>query len=82
MLIATGGTIGFVKRGSVASLIAGGGSGLALGYGVRRQTVDRRDVGVIVGELQGWEGAELSGGLDERRADEVVLQLCRSSCWW
>ncbi|BGP14603.1 hypothetical protein JCM10213_001950 [Rhodosporidiobolus nylandii] len=34
-LIAVGGLMGFLKRGSVASLVAGGGSGAVLAYGVK-----------------------------------------------
>ncbi|GAA5995497.1 hypothetical protein JCM5350_006014 [Sporobolomyces pararoseus] len=33
-LISVGGLMGFLKRSSVASLVAGGGSGLSLAYGV------------------------------------------------
>ncbi|GAA5823770.1 hypothetical protein JCM10212_000879 [Sporobolomyces blumeae] len=33
-LISLGGVIGFVKRSSIASLVAGGGSGALLAYGV------------------------------------------------
>ncbi|GAA5946549.1 hypothetical protein JCM3765_000289 [Sporobolomyces pararoseus] len=33
-LISVGGLMGFIKRSSVASLVAGMGSGLLLGYGV------------------------------------------------
>ncbi|GAA5855538.1 hypothetical protein JCM8547_007880 [Rhodosporidiobolus lusitaniae] len=47
-LITLGGTIGFLKRGSVASLVAGGGSGAALAYGVQRQRANPKDVAVIV----------------------------------
>lgn len=32
-LVAAGGIMGFVKKGSVASLIAGGGSGVLAGWG-------------------------------------------------
>ncbi|GAA5948799.1 hypothetical protein JCM21900_005303 [Sporobolomyces salmonicolor] len=48
-LIGIGGLMGFLKRGSVASLAAGSGSGALLAYGVRRQQFNRRDVGLVVG---------------------------------
>lgn len=42
--------MGFVTKQSVLSLLAGGGSGALLAYGVRRQRADPRDVYLIVGE--------------------------------
>ncbi|GAA5967308.1 hypothetical protein JCM11641_000508 [Rhodosporidiobolus odoratus] len=48
-LITFGGLMGFLKRGSVASLVAGGGSGALLAYGVKRQQTNPRDVQIIVG---------------------------------
>ncbi|GAA6038917.1 hypothetical protein JCM8097_000573 [Rhodosporidiobolus ruineniae] len=47
-LVALGGTIGFLKKGSVASLLAGGGSGALLAYGVKRQEANPKDVAVVV----------------------------------
>lgn len=49
-LISLGGIMGFVTKQSVPSLLAGGGSGALLAYGVRRQRADPRDVYLIVGE--------------------------------
>ncbi|KDE04752.1 hypothetical protein MVLG_04808 [Microbotryum lychnidis-dioicae p1A1 Lamole] len=48
-LIAFGGAMGYLKRGSVASLVSGGGSGALLLWGVYQQTKNRRQVGLIVG---------------------------------
>ncbi|BGP38630.1 hypothetical protein JCM10450v2_002580 [Rhodotorula kratochvilovae] len=48
-LIAFGGAMGFLKRGSVASLVAGTGSGGLLAYGVQRQRINPRDVHLVVG---------------------------------
>lgn len=42
--------MGFVTKQSVPSLLAGGGSGALLAYGVRRQRADPRDVYLIVGK--------------------------------
>ena len=42
--------MGFVTKQSVPSLLAGGGSGALLAYGVRRQRADPRDVYLVVGE--------------------------------
>lgn len=39
------------QAGSVPSLIAGGGSGAAMAYGVLRTTRKANDVGVVVGVL-------------------------------
>lgn len=50
--MATGGLIGFVKAGSVASLIAGGGSGSLLAYGVYRSTQNPKDVTVVLGKIE------------------------------
>jgi len=47
-LIALGGVLGFVKRGSYASLIAGGGSGALLGYGVQLQRANPANVQLLV----------------------------------
>ncbi|GAA5831521.1 hypothetical protein JCM3766R1_001784 [Sporobolomyces carnicolor] len=44
-LISIGGLMGFLKRGSVASLVAGTGSGLLLAYGVNSRN-DRLVAGV------------------------------------
>lgn len=44
--------MGFVTKQSVPSLLAGGGSGALLAYGVRRQRADPRDVYLIVGESE------------------------------
>ncbi|TNY22749.1 hypothetical protein DMC30DRAFT_115327 [Rhodotorula diobovata] len=49
-LISLGGGIGFLKRGSVPSLVAGGGSGALLAYGVQLQRANPRDVQLVVGE--------------------------------
>jgi uncharacterized membrane protein (UPF0136 family) len=49
-LISLGGIMGFVTKQSVPSLLAGGGSGALLAYGVRRQRADPRDVYLVVGE--------------------------------
>ncbi|GAA5976165.1 hypothetical protein JCM10908_005403 [Rhodotorula pacifica] len=48
-LISLGGIIGFVTKQSIPSLVAGGGSGALLAYGVRRQQADPRDVYLVVG---------------------------------
>ncbi|POY72550.1 hypothetical protein BMF94_4376 [Rhodotorula taiwanensis] len=48
-LIALGGLIGFLTKQSLPSLMAGGGSGALLAYGVQRQRANPRDVGLIVG---------------------------------
>ncbi|GJN87418.1 hypothetical protein Rhopal_000367-T1 [Rhodotorula paludigena] len=48
-LVSLGGVIGFLKKGSVASLAAGGGSGVLLGYGVQRQRLNPKDVHLVVG---------------------------------
>ncbi|KAM0788110.1 hypothetical protein ACM66B_001277 [Microbotryomycetes sp. NB124-2] len=48
-LIAAGGTIGYVKRGSVPSVVAGTVSGGLLALGVYQQTQDPRRVGLILG---------------------------------
>ncbi|GAA5836087.1 hypothetical protein JCM9279_002189 [Rhodotorula babjevae] len=47
-LIALGGLLGFVKRGSYASLIAGSGSGALLGYGVQLQRANPANVQLLV----------------------------------
>ena len=44
--------MGFVTKQSVPSLLAGGGSGALLAYGVRRQRADPRDVYLVVGESE------------------------------
>ncbi|GAA5938249.1 TMEM14 family protein [Sporobolomyces koalae] len=48
-LISIGGLIGFLKRSSIASLVAGGGSGLLLAYGVNSR--DHRVVTGVAGVL-------------------------------
>ncbi|GAA5863789.1 hypothetical protein JCM3774_001159 [Rhodotorula dairenensis] len=48
-LVSLGGILGFVKKQSVPSLIAGGGSGALLAYGVKRQQADPQDVYLVVG---------------------------------
>ncbi|SCV71269.1 BQ2448_2857 [Microbotryum intermedium] len=47
-LIGLGGAIGYLKRGSVASLVSGGGSGALLLLGVYQQTKNRKQVGLMV----------------------------------
>jgi uncharacterized membrane protein (UPF0136 family) len=44
-LVFAGGAMGYIKKGSVASLAAGGGSGLLLGYGAWVR-IDGGDVNV------------------------------------
>ncbi|GEM06783.1 hypothetical protein Rt10032_c02g0800 [Rhodotorula toruloides] len=48
-LISLGGVFGFLRRGSVASLVAGGGSGALLAYGVHQQRYNNQNVQVVVG---------------------------------
>jgi uncharacterized membrane protein (UPF0136 family) len=55
-----GGTIGFVKAGSVASLIAGGGSGLIL---LVAAALVAKKQGVVAGLLQGGLGSSARAGL-------------------
>ncbi|CAK9784466.1 TMEM14-domain-containing protein [Cutaneotrichosporon oleaginosum] len=45
-LISAGGLMGFIKKGSVASLIAGGGSGVLAGWGAYRASYNPKDVRV------------------------------------
>ncbi|BEI93932.1 uncharacterized protein CcaverHIS019_0603910 [Cutaneotrichosporon cavernicola] len=45
-LVTAGGLMGFIKRGSVASLVAGGGSGLIAGWGAYRVSHNPKDVRV------------------------------------
>lgn len=54
-LIALGGLIGFLTKQSLPSLMAGGGLGALLAYGVQRQRANPRDVGLIVGASTSYE---------------------------
>ncbi|BEI86157.1 hypothetical protein CcaverHIS002_0604440 [Cutaneotrichosporon cavernicola] len=53
-LVTAGGLMGFIKRGSVASLVAGGGSGLIAGWGAYRVSHNPKGpVAVILTLLMG-----------------------------
>ncbi|GAA6017948.1 hypothetical protein JCM11491_001230 [Sporobolomyces phaffii] len=60
-LISLGGTIGFLKRSSVASLVAGGGSGALLAYGVGTKN-DRLVTGIAAVLFLGMGSRFLKSG--------------------
>ncbi|GAA5869445.1 hypothetical protein JCM16303_000472 [Sporobolomyces ruberrimus] len=59
-LISVGGFMGYLKRGSVASLVAGGGSGALLAYGVNAR--DPRIVTGVAGVLFAAMGSRVVKG--------------------